>query len=161
MLYPLQGTATTTQVLTRIDRQQRCPFPMTLFRSYKKQPYIHSCNVTITGVHGSFLVFFNKHKRLAINEALDVPLRGEVFLMKLGKRGFPVHLRSRQDAAMARWLAHRYVYRVLNELTTSDNAYRFAKRILAHKRGAYRKSTQFHFAPYVSRPSSRYSFRAL
>lgn len=64
---------------------------MTLFHLYK-QLYIYSCNVIITSVYSVFLVFFNKHKHLAINEALDVPLREEVFLMKLEKQDFPVHL---------------------------------------------------------------------
>ena len=100
---------TDARVLTRVNRTQRFPFPVTVFQTHRVQPYIYGCIVTITGVDQSFLVYFNKHKRLQYNEALSVPLRGELLVMKLGKRGSPIGLRSRKDKDLAKWLSIRYV----------------------------------------------------
>lgn len=39
-----------------------------------------------------------------MSEMVGIPLRVEIYIMKLGKRGYPVNLRSGKDAQEAHWL---------------------------------------------------------
>lgn len=96
--------------MTRVKSRASYPYvPSSFRRSTKHQPRIHRCTVTITGEEAVFFVFFNKSKRLPLNSNLPRSgLRGELVVMKCGKRGQAISLTSRKDHKLAAWLAPRY-----------------------------------------------------
>jgi hypothetical protein len=78
------------------------------------QPFIHDCSITVQEVNQAhtFRVFCKNHQRLPTNKAIKAiaPIsqwKGDIVVMRSGKRGHVVNMRNR-DAALADFVVKRY-----------------------------------------------------
>ena len=146
--------------MIRVKSRASYPYVPSCFRrSTKHQPRIHRCTVTITGEEAVFFIFFNKSKRLPLNSNLPRSgLRGELVVMKCGKRGQAISLTSRKDRKLAAWLAPRYSHRFsCTSACLSTIVSSIALSIALHKSGSFQEFFALHYPCHVSHPSHHYS----
>jgi|SRR5277367_5327161 len=95
----------------------RHPFPEAHIGDAGCQPWIHNCQVAVKeGPHRyRFMVFFKRHRHLAVNKCLkdmicQTPrLRSDVVVMRLGKEKEEYLNMRERDTLLADWLMRRCV----------------------------------------------------